>query len=176
MVDIDGVISLFGPFSRAPGAPWEPAADGREALAGCFHSIEGIPHFLSSTAAAHLLDLAGLFDIVWASGWEEKAGEHLPRLLGLPAELPFLRFPRQARSTRTANAHWKLEAIDAFAGPRPLAWVDDSMNDACRQWAGGRPAPTLLVQTAPERGLTGQEAAALSEWALSLIQQGWTPA
>ena len=79
MVDIDGVISLFG-GRRRRGAGRRPRAR--------LHSIEGIPHFLSSTAAAHLLDLRAIFDLVWASGWEEKADEHLPRLLGLPARLP----------------------------------------------------------------------------------------
>ena len=100
--------------------------------AGSFHSIEGIPHFLSATAAAHLLDLAEHFELVWCSGWEEKADEHLPHLLGLPAGLPFLRFDR---SVGRSNAHWKLDAIDAYAGERPLAWIDDAFNAACHEWA-----------------------------------------
>ena len=155
MVDIDGVISLFGAFSL-------DAADGRE---GSLHAIEGIPHFLSSAAAAHLLELAPLFDLVWASGWEEKAGEHLPRLLGLPRDIPHLSFER---GVGRSNAHWKLDAIDAFAGARPLAWIDDALNDACREWASTRAAPTLLVQTEPERGLTVREAEVLARWARDL--------
>jgi enoyl-CoA hydratase/carnithine racemase len=129
------------------------------------HSIDGILHFLSVTAAAHLLDLARHFDLVWCSGWEEKANEHLPHLLGLPPALPFLRFER---SVGRSNAHWKLAAIDEFAGERALAWVDDALNDACREWARARAertAPTLLVQTAPERGLTQREVELLSAWA-----------
>ena len=72
-----------------------PAASGA-ALDGRFCSIDGMPHFLSYAAAAHLLALADSFELVWASGWEEKANEHLPHLLGMPAALPFLRFPRGA--------------------------------------------------------------------------------
>jgi hypothetical protein len=160
MVDIDGVISLFG----SPTVPGPPGADGRQtpARVGLFHSIDGTPHFLSATAAAHLLDLAADFDLVWASGWEERAEEHLPHLLGLPAGLPFLRFEH---SPGRSHAHWKLEAIDAYAGTRPLAWVDDSFNQACHDWAAARPAPTLLVTTVPERGLTAQEAGVLAAWA-----------
>jgi len=124
-----------------------------------------MPHFLSSTAAAHLLDLSSLFDLVWASGWEERANEHLPHLLGLPPELPFLRFER---AVGRANAHWKLDAIDAYAGARPLAWVDDALNAACHEWAAARVAPTLLVQTDPQQGLTAREAAQLAEWARAL--------
>jgi len=160
MLDIDGVISLFGPFSGGT-----PAGEGVE---GSFHSIEGIPHFLSSTAAAHLLALADLYEIVWASGWEERAEEHLPHLLGLPAGLAFLRFPTRARAMRSANAHWKLEAIGTFARERPLAWVDDALDDSCRHWAAARPHPTLLVQTSPRLGLTAREADQLRAWALSL--------
>jgi hypothetical protein len=183
LVDIDGVISLFGP----------PAASSRErrapdgsTLDGSFHSIEGIPHFLSSTAATHLLSLAARFELVWASGWEERANEHLPHLLGLPQRLPFLRFPRAvtqappgtpaaangaalaAEGPQTTLAHWKLESVDAYAGERPLAWIDDAFNRACHEWAAARASPTLLVATEPELGLTSREAALLQEWALEL--------
>jgi hypothetical protein len=154
LVDIDGVISLFG--------------GDLTTKAGAFHSIEGIPHFLSATAAAHLLDLAEHFEPVWCSGWEEKADEHLPRLLGLPAGMPFLSFER---SVGTGNAHWKLDAIDAFARQRPLAWIDDALNDACHEWARARRAPTLLVQTDPEHGLTTRERELLLAWARQLAQR-----
>jgi hypothetical protein len=158
LVDIDGVISLF---SFEPGARPE----------GGFHSIDGIPHFLSSRAAEHLLELAPMFDLVWASGWEEKANEHLPHLLGLPS-LPHLSFDRGVRGTRRTHAHWKLDSIDAYAGKRPLAWIDDAFNDACHEWAEERQmrlkAPTLLVQTIPAEGLTRRETATLEQWARAL--------
>jgi hypothetical protein len=153
LVDIDGVISLFGGSANAAGLAER---------AGSFHSIDGMPHFLSATAAAHLLDLQRHFELVWCSGWEEKANEHLPHLLGLPPSLPFLRFDRHVGH---ANAHWKLGAIDAYAGTRALAWIDDAFNDACHAWAEARPARTLLVQTNPERGLTAAEARLLAQWA-----------
>jgi hypothetical protein len=152
LVDIDGVISLF---SFEPGARPE----------GSFHSIDGIPHFLSSRAAEHLLALAPMFELVWASGWEEKANEYLPHLLGLPT-LPHLSFERPTQATRRTNAHWKLEAIDAYAHEdRPLAWIDDAFNDACHEWARAREGPTLLVQTTPAIGLTQREAEILEGWA-----------
>jgi HAD domain in Swiss Army Knife RNA repair proteins len=165
MVDIDGVISLFGLPGHA--RPIHPTGDsaarpGSAPPEGGLHSIDGIPHFLSATAAAHLLSLAEDFDLVWASGWEERANEHLPRLLGLPGGLPFLRFER---SPGRSHAHWKLAAIDAYAGLRPLAWIDDAFNQACHEWAGERASPTLLVSTAPEEGLTAREAELLAAWA-----------
>src|SRR5436305_343770 len=169
MLDIDGVLSLFGFGEQAvgdslsdgedaPGPATGPAPGAGTAwlggVEGSFHSIDGIPHFLSATAAAHLLALTGRYEPVWASGWEEKANEHLPYLLDLPAGLPFVRFSALSRHGRITQAHWKLEAIDSYAGARALAWVDDAFNDACHAWARARQAPTLLVPTAPQRGLT----------------------
>ncbi len=123
LVDVDGVISLFG--FALDGCP-----------AGTWHNVEGIAHFLSSTAAGHLLTLDEWFDPVWCSGWEERADEHLPALLGVP-RYAHLSFEREVGGRDgTARAHWKLAAIDAHAGERPLAWVDDALDDACEP---GRP-------------------------------------
>jgi Swiss Army Knife RNA repair-like protein len=155
LMDIDGVISLWG-FEMDMRPP------------GAFAVIDGIPHFLSTRAAEHLLTLQDAFDLVWCSGWEEKADEYLPHLLGLPRGLPHLSFER-SRADVSARAHWKLAAIDAFAGlDRPLAWVDDAFNDACHAWALERGAPTLLVQTEPRDGLREDHAAALAAWAAAL--------
>jgi hypothetical protein len=169
MVDIDGVISLFGfpPYALAgPRSARGTAALGLNcALNGALHTIDGIPHFLSRAAAAHLLILAEDFDLVWCSGWEEKAEEYLPHLLDLPAGLPFLRFERSQGAGRSINGHWKLDAIDTYAGTRPLAWIDDAFDESCHEWAATRLAPTMLVQTDPARGLTSQEASLLGAWA-----------
>src|SRR5262249_4316577 len=181
MVDIDGVVSLFGIPQSAPAASAGPAArpprppapspppaagsgEGPQ-VEGGLHSIDGIPHFLSSTAATHLLALLGQFELVWASGWEEKANEHLPPLLGLPGPLPFLRFARPLESGSSPPAHWKLEAIESYAGERPLAWIDYAFNAACHAWANARTAPTLLVRTAPAGGPPSREAELLLAWA-----------
>jgi hypothetical protein len=162
-VDIDGVISLFG-------------FDLTARPAGSFHTIDGIPHFLSTRAAESLLALVSVFDLIWCSGWEEKAEEYLPHLLGLPRGLPFLRFGSRAGVfsgataasdgvARVTRAHWKLDAIDAFAGPRrALAWIDDAFNEACHEWARARAGATLLVETLPHVGLTGHEELRLKEW------------
>ncbi|WP_445148883.1 hypothetical protein [Baekduia sp. Peel2402] len=155
LVDIDGVISLWGfPMDMRPP--------------GAFAVIDGIPHFLSTRAAEHLLALQGAFELAWCSGWEEKADEHLPHLLGVPRGLPHLTFER-SRADVSARAHWKLAAIDAFAGPdRALAWIDDAFNDACHVWAAERGAPTLLVETEPRDGLREDHAATLAAWAKGL--------
>jgi len=154
MVDVDGVISLFG-FGLI-----EPPA-------GRFVMVDGIAHFLSASAGEHLRTLSGAFELVWCTGWEEKANEHLPWALGLPAELPFFTFERDVGRSR---AHWKLDAIDAFAGPsRPLAWIDDALDQRCRDWAAARAGPTLLVPTTPAAGMTTEHVAELLAWARSPV-------
>jgi hypothetical protein len=170
LIDIDGVISLFGGPALG-GAPTGQPLGGEQGArapgetAGSFHSIDGMLHFISAMAAAHLLVLAPQFELVWCSGWEERADEHLPHLLGLPAGLPHLRFER---AVGRANAHWKLDAIDAYAGDRALAWIDDALGPACHEWADARRAPTLLVETQPELGLTTAERDLLAAWAREL--------
>lgn len=150
-VDVDGVISLFG---------FPP---DRDHLPGRFHWIDGIAHCIPETVGERLLRLADRFELVWATGWEEKANEYLPLILGLEGELPCLMFQGQAVF---GSSHWKLAAIDEYAGDRPAAWIDDNLNDdEVRAWAEGRDAPTLLVATESPTGLTDGHVEHLLRWA-----------
>lgn len=169
---MDGVISLFG-FSQAPssttigGPPGTIGSPGATpgAPPGTWVTVDGILHFLSEQAGRHLLVLAEHFELVWCSGWEEKANEHLPGALGIPGPLPYLTFGPATGPAMAPPRHWKLDAIDAWAGPnRALAWLDDAFDDGCHAWAVRRPGPTLLVATEPAAGLTDRERNALLGW------------
>ena len=154
-VDVDGVISLFG---FAPGGDFP----------GAFHSVDGIPHCIATDCGARLRRLDEHFELVWATGWEEKANEYLPLILELPFKtLPSLTFDGRAVF---GSAHWKLEAIDEYAADRPAAWIDDNLDEHCRAWAEDRDAPTLLVQTEPASGMSDAHVEELLEWA-----EGVTP-
>jgi hypothetical protein len=122
LVDVDGVISLFG-FDHADPPAAFPV------------SLDGTPHWLSSGAGARLVRLGRTFECVWCTGWEERAEEHLPRLLGLPGGWRHL----------VLGEGWKRAAIDA-QGP-------------------ARTGPTLLVSTDPAVGLTDAHVALLEAWA-----------
>src|SRR3954454_8609341 len=123
LVDVDGVLSLFGFEAASPPA-------GRLAL------IDGLPHLLSLETASRLNCLTLTYDCVWCTGWEERANESLPWLLGLPAGWPHVPLEVKGRTSRSVPGHWKLEAIDRFAGRRrPLAWIDDALDEACHAWA-----------------------------------------
>ena len=152
-MDVDGVISLFG-FDEPPGGS-----------AARFELIDGMMHCISLAAGERLRRLGEDFDLVWATGWEAKANDYLPRLLGLPEELPYLSFDGAARF---GSAHWKLAPLDAYGAGRPLAWIDDSFDESCHEWAEGREQPTLLVPTEPQRGLEEAHVAALTSWVRGL--------
>jgi hypothetical protein len=150
-VDVDGVISLFG-FAPDVGQ-----------LPGPLHWIDGVAHCIPAEVGQRLVRLADAFELVWATGWEERANEHLPHLLQLPfRELPVLTFDGRAVF---GSAHWKVDAISDYAGNRPAAWIDDNLNETCHMWAKLRAAPTLLVETNPSEGLTDAHVDALLEWA-----------
>jgi HAD domain in Swiss Army Knife RNA repair proteins len=153
LIDVDGVISLFG---------FDPA----EPPAGHFEMVDGIAHLLSASAGGHLRELSHQFELVWCTGWEEKANDYLPLALELPGPLPHVIFEE---SDRPASAHWKVAGIDAgIDASRPLAWVDDAHDGRCTAWAHARSAPTLLVTTDPAVGLTETDVRRLQDWAKGL--------
>jgi hypothetical protein len=155
-VDVDGVLSVFG-FPAGVDLP------------GPFHWVDGIVHCIPTDVGPRLERLAGDFELVWATGWEEKANEYLPHILGLSAsDLPVLTFDGRAVF---GSSHWKLDAIDEYAGDRPAAWVDDNLDETCERWAEDREAPTLLVRTDPPTGITDDHVTLLLGWAADLAAQ-----
>src|SRR3954471_11701402 len=139
-LDVDGVISLFGFHPSGPPP-------------GTFHSIDGILHCIGSDAAARLARLADTYELVGATGWEEKANEYLVHILELPADLPVLTFDGRAVF---GSSHWKLDAIDEYARGRPAAWIDDNLDDRAEEWVATREEPTLLVRTESALGITDE--------------------
>ena len=155
-LDVDGVISLFG-FS--PTIP---------ALPGPIHWVDGVAHCIPDDVGERVTRLSEHFDLVWATGWEQRANEHLPFLLGLPfGDLPCLTFGGRAVF---GSAHWKLDAIQEYAGERPAAWLDDSVDETCHAWADSREAPTLIVVTKSWEGLQDEHVEQLVAWADVLPQ------
>lgn len=155
-VDIDGVISLFG-FEETPAGPGFR-----------FELIDGTPHCISVSAGERLQRLSERFELVWATGWQDRANDHLPTIIGI-GPLEVIEFDRaDPAPSRFASAHWKLGPLDSFAPDRAIAWIDDSFDQSCFEWAAERESagvPTLLVPTEPELGLEEAHVAALEIWA-----------
>jgi hypothetical protein len=171
-VDVDGVISLFG-FDSPP-----PAAMVRWEL------IDGTPHCLLIAAGERLNRLAGRFELVWATGWQDRANDRLSHVIGV-GPLPVVEFDLPGAAQGAGGAapggsggggagggsvagHWKLDSLERFAGRRALAWIDDSLEPSCFEWAERREesgAPTLLVPTEPGIGIEEAHVGALESWA-----------
>jgi hypothetical protein len=163
-VDVDGVISLFG-FETPP----PPATVA-------WHLIDGTPHCISLAAGERLGRLSASFELVWATGWQDRANDRLPQVIGV-GPLPVIEFdlpavgPAAGVPTGSVAGHWKLDALDRFAGGRAIAWIDDSLDGSCFDWAAQREAggsPTLLAPTEPHLGIEEGHVAALEAWARAL--------
>ena len=154
-VDIDGVISLFGFDQPEPGRGAPNDAPGE------FHLIDGMLHCIALETGPRLERLSKTYEVIWASGWEDRANDHLPGILGL-RQFPYLTFDGRARF---GTAHWKLQALEDYSDSRPLAWIDDNLDDSCHEWAEKRPAPTLLVPTESDAGLLDVHVEAIEQWA-----------
>ncbi len=158
-LDVDGVISLFG-FPTTPGR-------GAEGAPGAFHFVDGIAHCIGNECGARIARLVESYELVWATGWEEKANDYLPHILQMPdLVLPVITFDGRAVF---GSAHWKIDAIDEYAGDRPAVWVDDNLNEECEAWAANRDAPTLLVRTDSHVGITDEQVELLLGWSQDLL-------
>lgn len=147
-VDIDGVVSLFG-YDDPPEWPGIR-----------FQLIDGKVHCISMSTGERLRELASHYEIVWATGWEAGALE-IGEFLGVP-QWPYLDFEGAARF---GSADWKLEPLARYARGRPLAWIDDSFDRRCYEWARERSEPTLLIDTESHVGLQDVQVEALIAWA-----------
>jgi hypothetical protein len=157
-VDVDGVVLLHG-FAEPPRWP-----------VATMEMIDGMIHPIAVGTGDRLRELSKHFDLVWASGWERRTNLLGP-LLGLP-EHPYLSFDGAARF---GSADWKLNPLAEYASGRALAWIDDSFDDACYEWARNREEPTLLVPTESQHGLQDDHVAALLGWARSLRAESREP-
>jgi hypothetical protein len=155
LVDVDGVVC---PYAHELA---DPVASGLErATVGHSHV------WLARDVANHLHRLQELFQLVWCTAWEDHAAEFLAPFLGLPA-LPVIRFEEPVED----DGHWKWPAIEAFAGDRPFAWIDDELGSADVARAGRRSALTMLVQVDGTQGLDTTHVEQLERFAETVA--GW---
>jgi hypothetical protein len=127
-----------------------------------------------------LADQAGL-ELVWATAWEHAANERVAPAIGL-TELPVIEFPAEdvrrddrGRLTWRSGAGWKWRAVCAYAGGRPLAWLDDELHHA--DYAEARSTfhrdragcPTLLCHVDPRHGLDQGHLEQIRNWAAGLL-------
>ena len=106
-----------------------------------------------------ITELRHVFDVAWATAWNDDANRLLAPLLGIAA-LPVVTMPPPPFQPRD-----KIPPIARFAGQRPAVWIDDLHPAEARTWSTGRHEPTLLIPVTPAAGLTRQAIDQALTWA-----------
>jgi hypothetical protein len=148
LLDVDGVVCPLG-----------KTATDQIPIASTYVSLSH--HRLLPT---WLVELADVFELVWATTWEHDANEILAPLLGLPS-LPVIGFKGAVVGPGESV---KLPSVRRFVGDRAFAWVDDRLGVDATAWAAHRPVATFLRDIDPAVGLARHDIDALLEFATSL--------
>ena len=139
LLDVDGILQPTG-SSVPPG--FQRFTDATSDVILSLQHGEWLQH------------LASRFEIVWVTTWGSSANALIVERLGLQ-ELRHIELGAMQRGgTR------KLGPVRDFVADRPLAWVDDELNEDALEWAEARSAPTLLLRTSANVGLTLSEVTA----------------
>jgi len=152
LVDFDGVLNPFAATQCPPGF----TEYGLDEFPG------DDPVRLNPAHARWLRDLASLYEIAWASACAQDLNLYCERLIQLA---PMQRVPMPLPPF---DPDRKVEAVAAFVGDRPVAWLDDAFGEIARSWARERSAPTLLVDVDPATGLTIDVIDRLAAWPVSI--------
>ena len=72
---------------------------------------------------------------------------------------------------RFGTAHWKLDALGEYAGNRPLAWIDDSLDESCHA-VGGASDGADAAGARPSR--TSASLRAHTDALLAWVRDGYT--
>jgi hypothetical protein len=153
LLDVDGVINPYGPEPPAGYTEYD-FFPGEEAIR------VNPAHGAWITAAGVVLDIA------WATAWNEEANRLLAPLLNI-APLPVVTMP-----SAPFQPDDKIPPIAAYAGQRPVAWIDDIHTPRAHDWAANRTAPTLLITIDPAIGLTRASIDTVIAWAARAARAG----
>jgi hypothetical protein len=128
LMDVDGPLNPFE-------APW---FSGMQAERGYeFHVLtpsDGQTYWvaLNPMHGHRLAQLAGIFDLAWATTWRDDANRLLSPILGLPTDLPVV--PLVRPPSPKPGVCWKADQIADWVGTRPFAWFDDEIDETTQEW------------------------------------------
>jgi hypothetical protein len=147
LLDVDGVLNPYG-TAKCPAGFTEYDLFPGEA-----------PVRLCPAHGEWISELRQVFDVAWATAWNDDANRLLAPLLGIAA-LPVGTMPPPPCHPRD-----KIPPIARFAGQRPAVWIDDLHPAEAWTWSAERHEPTLLVPVAPAAGLARQAVDQALTWA-----------
>jgi hypothetical protein len=147
LLDVDGVLNPYGSVTCPEGFTEYDLFPGEEPVRLCLAHGEWIS------------ELRQVFDVAWATAWNDDANRLLAPLLGIAA-LPVVAMPSAPFQPRD-----KVAPVARFAEARPAVWIDDLHPAEAWAWSTGRHEPTLLIPVAPSIGLTRQAVDRALLWA-----------
>jgi hypothetical protein len=169
LLDVDGVLAPFG-------GDYEDTHRRVEV-----HSRFGVHDvYLRHDLPEILQRLMQSFKLMWGTGWEHSANDHLLEHLGLEDPLDVLEFwgsiPGEVEEKLSGpiylseTATWKLPWMKQFLDkdPRPAVWIDDEILDDAFIYATERTLngkPTLFVRPDPALGFIDEHLEELEKWA-----------
>jgi hypothetical protein len=150
LVDVDGVLCPFGggPHAIDGHKPWNLDVSRVDHIPGYVYNPDWYVH-ISPENEHRLAKLSERFELVWCTGWEERANEVIAPLHNLP-QLPVVEI-----KSYSAQIHWKYESIKEYVGDRPYAFIDDDIGMNGLTYASWRDTtiPTLWLKIQPSEGL-----------------------
>lgn len=118
--------------------------------------------------------LSEVFDLVWASFWQESANSlcstyDLPRLDHIPFTSGAILSYHDWLNAK-GEVTLKLGAVREYVGNRPAAWIDDDLWPDTVVWAYERnkTIPTKLFPTYPHLGMTPEIVEDMLRWGSQL--------
>ncbi|MET4922551.1 hypothetical protein P3L51_09355 [Streptomyces sp. PSRA5] len=153
-VDVDGPLNPYAakPERRPAGytthrmKPEGWIAQHLDTPAEC---VKPLRVWLNVDHGRRLLELGGLYDLVWATTWGEEANVFIGPVLGLP-ELPVVDWP-MTYDTGSDGTFWKTRPLVEHAAGRPFAWVDDELGAADRAFVAEHHEGSALLRRVDAR-------------------------
>lgn len=170
LIDVDGPLNPTMSLSQARAAGYQryqmnPLTESGQS----WRDVHGmrLRVFLNRAHGTALLELAELYDLVWATTWRDDANAWIAPRLGLP-RLPFIELTDRPfnSETRKDGTYWKTHEIVQYVDGRPFVWIDDQVSSYDPMYAmAHHPGPFLIHKVDHAVGLTTTDFEALATWA-----------
>lgn len=166
-LDVDGVVSPFGPLGRTDwGSEWMVADAGLLEVAYAVELVEEL-NVLASNPDTRF---------VWLTSWEELAPRFLCPAIGLNGQhWPVLTSEALINEGWDGQPEWwKLAALQRdieASGAGRVVWMDDQLNyePAARSWAEFLRYRMLWISPDPRRGLSRDHIASIKAFLSAVL-------
>ena len=167
LIDVDGPLNPYAASNNTINKfnRQNPARGYRT------HKISGYKVRLARWHGTSLKALDHIFDLAWATTWEQQANTEIGPRIGLP-DLPVISFQDLPDQPPVPGLYWKTSTIVDYCKGRPFAWVDDEISRIDEQYVTDRHhAPAKLLKINPATGLTPEHFDELEDWAAQIRKQ-----